>query len=142
MTEEWKSVEHALDYLNRADSIAHRTEGEATLLEEISAQSKKILDIGAGNGRLLNLLLLKCPGARGIALDFSPTMLTKLAERFEQNNRVDIVEHDIHNPLPGSLQNFDVVVSSFAIHHLAHERKYELYNEIFAIIEPGGVFCN
>ena len=33
MANEWQSVEHALEYLRRADAIPHRTEGEATLLE-------------------------------------------------------------------------------------------------------------
>lgn len=142
MSEEWKSIEHALGYLSRADTIPHRTEGEATLLEEIPAESRRILDIGAGDGRLLNLVLIKCQNASGVALDFSPTMLNKLKERFTDNHRIDIVEHDIRNPLPKNMGAFDVVVSGFAIHHVTDSRKYDLYREIYDMLEPGGVFCN
>ena len=142
MNEEWKTIEHALNYLGRADIIPHRTEGESVLLEEIPPETKRILDIGAGDGRLLKLVLLRCPEAHGIALDYSPVMLNKLREQFTDNKRVDIIDHDINIPLPSMPKKFDAVVSSFAIHHLPHERKFELYSEIFNVLEPSGIFCN
>jgi cyclopropane fatty-acyl-phospholipid synthase-like methyltransferase len=37
---------------------------------------------------------------------------------------------------------FDAIISSLAIHHLTHERKKELYTEIFNHINSKGVFCN
>ena len=47
----WPSAEHALDYLRRADSIPHRVEGEATLLEFIPSDTKRVLDLGVARGR-------------------------------------------------------------------------------------------
>lgn len=142
MSKEWKSIEHALRYLSRADKIPHRTEGESVLLEEIPPQAERILDIGAGDGRLLDLCLLKCPDALGVALDFSPLMIEKLRDRYTKEKRVKVIEHDINHPLPSSLGSFDVIVSSFSIHHVGDKRKCELYKEILQILENGGVFCN
>jgi SAM-dependent methyltransferase len=141
MSSEWQSPEHALAYLKRADRVPHRTEGEATLLAEVPKQARRVLDLGCGGGRLLGLLLSHCPDASGVALDFSPLMLERLRERFGEDGRVRVVEHDLERPLP-DLGTFDVVASSFAIHHLPHPRKRELYREVFGLLEPGGVFCN
>jgi SAM-dependent methyltransferase len=55
--------------------------------------------------------------------------------------RVEIVTHDLEQSLP-ALGVFDAVVSSFAIHHLVHERKQQLYAEIWRVLNGGGVFCN
>jgi tRNA (cmo5U34)-methyltransferase len=137
----WTSAEHALDYLRRADSIPHRVEGESTLLEFVPAQPKCILDLGSGAGRLLGLLKAARPGAQFVALDFSPTMLDALKKQFGADVAVTIIAHNLDQPLP-AIGSFDVAVSSFAIHHVAHERKRALYQEIFNALTPGGVFCN
>ena len=137
----WTSAEHVRDYIVRADSIPHRTEGEATLLEFIPGAARRVLDLGTGNGRLLALVLEKHPQVEAVALDFSPAMLHAARERFAAQSEIGIVEHNLDFPLP-ALGKFDAVVSSFAIHHLVHERKRALYTEIFDQLNPGGVFCN
>ena len=138
----WDSPAHALDYLARADTIPHRTEGEAELLDCLPPWVERVLDLGSGDGRLLALVKLARPRAAAVALDFSPTMLDRLRERFAGDTAVTIVSHDLDRPLPNLLDTFDVVVSSFAIHHLAHARKRTLYEEIFALLRPQGRFCN
>ena len=137
----WPSAEHALEYLRRADSIPHRVEGEATLLEFVPAGTCRFLDLGSGGGRLLALVKAARPGGQYVALDFSPTMLETLRELFAAESSVSVVAHNLDESLP-SIGSFDAVVSSFAIHHLEHARKRALYEEIFARLAPGGVFCN
>ena len=138
---QWQSREHAAAYLERASQIAHRNAGEAALLDELPATLSRVLDLGSGDGRLLDLVLRARPEARGVALDFSPLMLERLHSRFGHSPEVEIVAHDLDAPLP-ELGTFDAVVSSFAIHHLDHQRKRQLYGEIWNALNSGGVFCN
>ena len=141
MANEWQSTEHALGYLKIADTIPHRTDGEAVLLDEEPKDARSILDLGCGDGRLMSLLLLHCPSATGVAVDFSPAMLQRLQERFGSDNRVRVLQHELDHALP-DFGMFDIVASSFAIHHLTDERKRTLYEEIWDRLLPGGVFCN
>jgi len=142
----WTSNEHARDYLERADSISHRGEGESALLEFVPAGARRILDLGTGDGRLLNLVRDELsrrgrPDTEAVAVDFSPTMLEAVRKRFAGDSSVRIVAHNMDEPLP-DLGKFDAVISSFAIHHLVHERKRALYAEIYGLLNSGGVFCN
>jgi len=147
----WTSADHACDYLERADSISDRGEGESALLEFIPATTRRILDLGTGDGRLLALVRTELvreeavrhgrPHAEAVAVDFSPAMLDAVRKRFAGESSVRVVAHDMDEPLP-ALSNFDAVISSFAIHHLVHERKRALYAEIYGLLNPGAVFCN
>jgi SAM-dependent methyltransferase len=139
---EYDSAEHALAYLARADGIPHRVAGERMVNELVPRGVRRVLDLGAGDGRLLALLRLDRPAARGVAVDASPTMLEAARARFAGDPLVEVVAHDLGVPLPASLGEFDAVVSCFAIHHCAHERKRALYEEVYAALAGGGVFYN
>jgi SAM-dependent methyltransferase len=140
-SEEWTTAEHVSRYLERADEFPHRLEGEGVLLEHVPQDARRVLDIGTGDGRLLALLQSNHPGTLGVGVDFSDVMLAQARERFGADERVELVKHDLTEPLP-DLGRFDAVVSSFVIHHLEHERKRALYAEVFDLLEPGGVFAN
>jgi SAM-dependent methyltransferase len=138
---EYATAEHALKYLALADKIPHRIEGDRALLSCVPRHARRILDLGTGDGRLLALLLIDRPGAEGVALDFSPTMLEAARQRFAGDPRVRVVEHNLESPLP-DLGRFDAIVSGFAIHHSHDARKKQIYAEIFNALNDGGVFCN
>jgi len=139
---EWSSPQNALAYLNVADNLPHRSEGESVLIDHLPENTKRVLDLGTGDGRLIRLIKANRPDIEeAVALDVSPTMLKSARDHFAGDSSVNIINHDLSQPLP-DLGYFDAVVSSFAIHHLKHERKHELYEEIYDTINPTGVFCN
>ncbi|MEO8561541.1 MAG: class I SAM-dependent methyltransferase [bacterium] len=138
---EYNSADKALQYLALADKIPHRAAGEAVLLDLVPRTVRRIVDLGAGDGRLLALLRIDRPHAMGISADLSPTMLEAARARFDGDPLVEVMEHDLDHPLP-AFGEVDAVVSCFAIHHCTHERKRALYAEIFDALEPGGVFYN
>lgn len=138
----WSEPEHAALYLQRADTIPHRAAGEQALLEWLSHPPSRVLDLGSGDGRLLGLVRTVCAPREAVVLDFSSAMLERLSQRFGSDPTVRVVEHDLERPLPGDLGMFDAVVSSFAIHHVGDARKQDLYQEVFDLLTPGGMFCN
>jgi SAM-dependent methyltransferase len=138
----WTEPEWALRYLRERDAIPHRVEGLEVLLELVPARVTRVLDLGTGDGNTLALVLAARPDATGVGLDFQEEMLRRARERFADDDRVTVRGHDLDRPLADDLGCFDLVVSSFAIHHLVPERQRALYEEVFGLLEPGGVFAN
>ena len=79
---EYKSANYAKQYLERADDIPHRSEGESVVLELLPASMKRVLDLGAGDGRLLAIVKANKAVSVGFALDFSPRHAAKGGRAF------------------------------------------------------------
>jgi tRNA (cmo5U34)-methyltransferase len=127
--------------MSHSAKIPHRPEGESVLTDHLPEDTKRILDLGTGDGRLIRLIKTNRPDTEAVALDVSSTILKSTKEHFANDLKVKFIEHDLGQPLP-DLGYFDAVITGFAIHELKHERKRELYKEIYDIINPTGVFCN
>lgn len=137
----WSEAAWAQRYLRERDDLPHRMEGFAVLMELLPPAPRRVLDLGTGDGYTLGLVCAVRPDAEGVGLDFSAEMLGRARERFDGEAGVEIIEHDLDKPLP-PLGRFDLVVSSFAIHHCVDERKRTLYGEVFDVLEPDGLFLN
>ena len=138
----WVEADWARRYLADRDGLPHRSEGFAVLFEVLPTHPRRVLDLGTGDGYTLGLLQGVHPGIEAVGVDFSAEMLGRARERFAGDDKIEILEHDLDDPLPMSWGRFDVVVSSFAIHHCVDERKRALYGEVFELLEPRGTFAN
>jgi ubiquinone/menaquinone biosynthesis C-methylase UbiE len=148
-TEVWKDECVAARFATERSAIMPETRTQLDvllrLLGDLPAAPRRLLDVGAGDGILLATLLDAFPEARGVAVDFSPPMLTRARERLAPfGGRATVVEGDLaasiwREQVTGS---FDAVVSGFAIHHVTHARKRALYAEIYDLVRPGGMFLN
>jgi tRNA (cmo5U34)-methyltransferase len=136
----WVNNEHALRYLSERAGMPRKDEAIEVLVELLPERVERVLDLGTGDGSTLAAVLAARPGATGVGLDFGDEMLRRARERFEDSG-VEIGRHDLSQSLP-ELGTFDVVVSSFAIHHLDPPRVGALYQEIFDRLRPGGMFVN
>jgi tRNA (cmo5U34)-methyltransferase len=137
----WSESEWAQRYLRERDDLPHRVEAYSALMELFPAAPRRVLDLGTGDGYTLGLVRGAHPHAEGIGIDFSAEMLGRARARFADDASVEIIEHDLDQPLP-PLGRFDLVISSFAIHHCVDARKRALYGEVFDVLEPGGRFLN
>lgn len=142
MTESWHDPERVDWYLSRIGQLEPRLDGEAALSQLLPPEPDTVLDLGCGDGRLLAVVLAACPSVRrAVAVDASEPMLAAARERFADDPRVEVLVHDLREPIT-DLPPADVIVSGFAIHHLEDERKAALYREAAEILRPGGLFAN
>jgi SAM-dependent methyltransferase len=138
----WNDPAKAHEYLHRIGSSAPRRAGEDVLREILPPSPAAALDLGCGDGRLAALVLEERPGIeRVVAVDVSPPMLTAARDRFADDDRVEVRDWNLREPIT-PLGQFDLVVSGFAIHHVDDQRKRALFTEIAEQLRPGGTFAN
>jgi ubiquinone/menaquinone biosynthesis C-methylase UbiE len=97
------------------------------IIKHIPANSK-VLDIGCGyQGKLLLKLQKKI--SCGIGFDIS-------IDSSVSNEKIQLLSHDLNQPLPANDKEFDVVVSLANLEHLENPKR--CLQEIFRVLKPGG----
>lgn len=138
----WTDPEQVDWYLQRIGRLEARLAGEAVLADVLPPAPERMLDLGCGDGRLVTVVRdARATVSEVVAVDRSSPMLQRAAERFPEGSGVELRTWDLEHPIT-PLGAFDVIVSGFAIHHLADERKRALLGEIAAQLRPGGSFLN
>jgi tRNA (cmo5U34)-methyltransferase len=115
------------------------------LLRARGTQVEAFADLGCGSGVLARAILSEYPNAKGVLVDFSEPMLRAAQEELSTfSGQLNFVHGDLAAMDWASAGEdlFDAIVSGFAIHHLTHECKRELYREIYDHLKPNGMFIN
>ncbi|OAB40222.1 class I SAM-dependent methyltransferase [Paenibacillus antarcticus] len=107
----------------------------------IDKKSPRILDIGTGTGLFAAYVQQKYPEAQLTLIDISEEMLKGARMRFGEDPNVQYISGDFATYAFDG-QQYDIVISSLAIHHLAHEDKSRLFHKIYTRLTEGGIFVN
>jgi SAM-dependent methyltransferase len=120
-------------YLNPPPSTVYPLEYAFHLLGDV--RGKTVLEFGCGDG--LNTVVLAMRGARVIAFDISPELLSVARKRLEANGceqDVELLVGSAHNlPLPD--ESVDVVFGMAILHHLDLELASR---EVRRVLRKGG----
>ncbi|ODH01479.1 methyltransferase type 11 [Nostoc sp. KVJ20] len=101
----------------------------------------KVLDLGAGTGLYSGMVQSVFPNAEFTLLDLAPEMLEKAKLRFSKMGKSPkiLIGDYIETDLGGS---YNLIISALSIHHLSDVDKELLYQRIYDVLNPGGIFIN
>jgi SAM-dependent methyltransferase len=130
------------------DLVPDRELRIGALLDVVAAMTGDaalVLDLACGIGTVTRRLLDRLPGARAIALDVDPVLLTIASATFADDSRVRVVSGDLREPrwvdaLPQ--QRVDAVVTATALHWLPEAVVRRVYSDVSGVVRPGGVFAH
>ncbi len=127
-------------YLAHANAnIPHyRQLQEAVAEASRECEARRILDLGIGTGETSAAVLEVNPDALITGVDASPAMLAVAQTRLPAESIAELLVGKFQQPLPAG--EFDLVVSSLAIHHLSGRGKRELFARIHSALAPRGCF--
>ena len=108
-------------------------QGVYDLVEELDRNNSKILEIGVGTGNLASKFLNN--NYEIIGIDQSREMLSVAKEKYP-SLKVRLGEF---LKIPYDSKSFDVIISTYAFHHLNDDEKYIAIEEMIRVLKENGV---
>src|SRR5215208_4492907 len=118
-----------------------------SILKSREQPVESFLDLGCGDGILGAAILGEYPTAQGVLADFSAPMLEQAREQLKEYadqlvfGNLDYGDASWIKAMQ-TFGSFDAIVSGYSIHHQPDERKRQVYEEIFSLLNPNGWFVN
>jgi tRNA (cmo5U34)-methyltransferase len=102
------------------------------------------VDLGGGSGRLIERILTRFPNARAANVDQSEAFLAIAERRLAPfGERAIFIQRRLQDDWPTELTVVSqAIVSMSAIHHLDPAEKRKLYQRVYDVLAPGGIFIN
>ncbi len=103
-----------------------------------TASPLRILVLGCGTGLELEQVFARVPNARVTGIDLASGMLAELRKKFSQRmSQIELIEAS-YVDLPLGEQQYDYVIATLTVHHLAPEAKLDLYRNVRAALKLNG----
>jgi ubiquinone/menaquinone biosynthesis C-methylase UbiE len=101
---------------------------------------EQMLDLGCGTGTLVALVAERCPDVRITALDPDPKALERARAKLERAGHDATFVQGFADAIPAPDAAFDLVVTSFMLHHLEAAGRHAALADAHRVLRPGGRF--
>nr|WP_319373905.1 class I SAM-dependent methyltransferase [uncultured Methanobacterium sp.] len=164
---EWSEREHAQEFMENADIYILERKRLFEILKSFyryflgnngSQKPVKVLDLGCGNAAITMELLKEDNKINATLVDGSLEMLKNARNNLKNYKDMNFIHKTFQELLENESQDkasqdngsqdniisgeFDLVVSSLAIHHIATAEKKSLFQYIYDHLKSGGFFLN
>jgi len=115
------------------------------VIEKFNPAIGDFLDLGCGDGFLGYFIYKLYPDSHGVFLDVSGEMIYKARKKDLENKSEFIVQDYASADWLQCLNpdaRFDLIISGYSIHHVDNNTKKRLYEDIFRLLKPNGIFLN
>jgi tRNA (cmo5U34)-methyltransferase len=146
----WTDNRFAKEYRDQADGYIPERSKLIEIAQSLyryfvkNGQPHRILDLGCGDGLMVQELLKVDDSIEATLVDGSREMLNAAMQRLARFERMHCISASFQDLLVQDLLKgtFCFIVSSLAIHHLVMEQKTALFKYIYRHLDPGGLFLN